>query len=104
MPRRKLKFAQGNYYHIYNRGANRMSIFRNDDNYRLALQLMKKYCVKFNVTVIAYCLMPNHYHWLLRPDSDLPAGLLPQRSGDHRMPFPLRAAAASCSQSGPELR
>lgn len=29
-----------------------------------------------NITVIAYCLMPNHYHWLVRQDGETPAGML----------------------------
>jgi hypothetical protein len=29
--------------------------------------------------VIAYCLLPNHYHWLLRQDGDTPAGKVPKR-------------------------
>lgn len=29
--------------------------------------------------MIAYCLMPNHYHFLVRQDTERPAGLLPQR-------------------------
>ncbi|MBK8047348.1 MAG: transposase [Anaerolineales bacterium] len=79
MPRRKIDFASGNYYHLYNRGANRMSIFRNDANYRFALKLMQEYRTECSVTIIAYCLMPNHYHWLLRQESDAPAGIFAQR-------------------------
>jgi REP element-mobilizing transposase RayT len=79
MPRRRVRFDQGGYYHIYNRGANRMSIFRNDDNYQLVLRKMKEYSVRLKVTVVAYCLLPNHYHWLLRQDGEAPARLLPQR-------------------------
>ena len=29
--------------------------------------------------VIAYCLLPNHYHWLLRQDGEAPAGQVPAR-------------------------
>ena len=35
MPRRKTPLVVGEYYHIYNRGANRAPIFFNDDNYSL---------------------------------------------------------------------
>lgn len=68
MPRRKNTFTTGHYYHVYNRGVNRNRIFLNEDNYLHCLKLMKKYCQKYLVTVIAYCLMPNHYHFLLRQD------------------------------------
>jgi REP element-mobilizing transposase RayT len=41
---------------------------------------MKKYRKEFGITVIAYCLLPNHYHFLLRQDGEKAAGLLPQRT------------------------
>jgi REP element-mobilizing transposase RayT len=40
---------------------------------------MKKYLRELGLTMIAYCLMPNHYHYLVRQDSEHRAGLLPQR-------------------------
>ena len=39
---RKVKFVQGHYYHIYNRGANRQPIFRTGDNYLFLLRRVKK--------------------------------------------------------------
>ena len=79
MPHRNLHFAQGHYYHIYNRGVGRQPIFREADNYRFLLRRVKQYTRGLNVTVVAYCLMPNHYHLLLRQDGLEPAGRLPQR-------------------------
>lgn len=70
MPRRKHTFTPGHTYHIYNRGAHRARIFFSDDNYRYCLRLLKKYGRKYQITIIAYCLMPNHYHLLLRQDGD----------------------------------
>jgi putative transposase len=72
-------YVQGHFYHFYNRGAHRVSIFREADNYVFVMRKLKHYCSKLNLTPIAYCLMPNHYHLLVRQDGDTPAGLLPQR-------------------------
>jgi putative transposase len=77
--RRKIRFVQGSYYHIYNRGAGRQTIFRDEAGYTYVLRAMKKYSAQFGIAIIAYCLMPNHYHWLIRQDGELSAHLLPQR-------------------------
>jgi len=77
--RRKIQFVRGSYYHIYNRGAARQTIFRDDADYTYVLRSMKKYSAQFSISIIAYCLMPNHYHWLVRQDGELPGQLLPQR-------------------------
>jgi putative transposase len=60
----------GQYYHVYNRGCNRENIFSNDGNYRYLLQQAKKFLIGSGIGVVTYCLMPNHYHFLLRSDSD----------------------------------
>ena len=68
MARRKVNFLGGHYYHIYNRGSNRELIFRESENYKFLLSRVKDYSSRFKIAVIAYCLMPNHYHFLLRQD------------------------------------
>jgi REP element-mobilizing transposase RayT len=78
MPKRPI-YRQGNTYHIYNRGAHRVSIFREADNYHYVLRKMKRYHRSLNLSIIAYCLLPNHYHFLIRQDGEARAGLLPQR-------------------------
>ena len=60
----------GHYYHVYNRGCNRQRIFANDGNYIFLLKRAKQFLADYSLSVIAYCLMPNHYHFLLRPEDD----------------------------------
>jgi len=79
MPSRNTQFTAGEHYHVYNRGAGRQEIFREKDNYLFLLRRLKKYSSKLHIAVIAYCLMPNHYHFLLRQDGEQPVRLLLQR-------------------------
>ena len=73
------EYLPGHHYHLYNRGANRAPIFREEDNWLFVLRKVKEYCRMLSLTPIAYCLMPNHYHFLIRQQGDHGAGLLPQR-------------------------
>lgn len=64
MPRRYLEFCPGEYYHLYNRGVNREKIFFESDNYRFFLERIERYLLPI-MDLLAYCLMPNHYHLLV---------------------------------------
>ncbi len=70
MPRRKVKFRAGEYYHLYNRGNNYQPIFFEDENYLHFLRRVRKYLLPKALDVVAYCLMLNHYHLLVRLKSD----------------------------------
>lgn len=78
MPTQRPPFIPGNYYHLYNRGAHRTSIFHEPTNYYFVLRKLKQYCQQFSLTLIAYSLLPNHYHFCVRQDGEKEAGLLPQ--------------------------
>jgi putative transposase len=85
---RKVPLVSGSYYHIYNRGVNRNPIFFSNKDYlrfyQTALHYNKnttKYSYKQlndpvslgghqRVEVVAYCLMPNHFHFLVKQQED----------------------------------
>ena len=52
-------------YHIWNRGVNHATIFRGDENYRYFLSLYIHHIEPVAETY-AYCLLPNHFHFLIR--------------------------------------
>lgn len=74
------EYGVGEYYHVYNRGASKMDIFRDQEDYVFFLSLLKRYLTPGErvssyghvapnytgkVELIAYCLMPNHYHLMV---------------------------------------
>ncbi|MGB1217499.1 MAG: transposase, partial [Saprospiraceae bacterium] len=60
----QMNFEPETIYHIYNQGNNKQTIFFNDENYLFFLKKMRKYLLP-HCEVLAYCLMPNHFHWLV---------------------------------------
>ena len=82
---RKTIFANGEYYHIYNRGVDKREVFLNDDDYIRFIKSIKEYNdtkaygrfqnrgstsgsfeVEALIELVAYCLNPNHYHFILK--------------------------------------
>ena len=62
----KLIYTPDHYYHIYNRGVNRQPIFLAKHNWGFFIQRLREYFTDEKVAIIAYCLMPNHFHLLVR--------------------------------------
>jgi len=60
-----MHFEEGHIYHIYNRGNNRQLIFFNNENYRYFLHKVKFEILPL-IDILAYCLMPNHFHFLVQ--------------------------------------
>jgi len=60
-----ISLLHGEYFHIYNRGNNSELLFRSSENYKYFLKLYIKHINPIADT-LAYCLMPNHFHFVLR--------------------------------------
>ncbi len=60
-----MEFDADYIYHIYNRGNNRCRIFFNDENYLFFLKKIRKELSEY-FNFLAYCLMPNHFHFLVQ--------------------------------------
>lgn len=85
-------YVKGAYYHLYNRGINKGRIFKNDKDHVVFLKLLKEYLLPLkhpelkkmqrqfprrrpincynDVKLLAYCLMPNHFHLFLQQKSE----------------------------------
>ena len=70
MPRRETPFLSGEHYHLYNRGVNRGRIFFEHRNYQFLLFNFERYLLPYT-NLIAYCLMPTHYHFLIYVKDEL---------------------------------
>ena len=67
MPRIARIVGVGYPHHIVQRGNNREKVFLDQGDYERYLSFFSKYSEEKEVAVLAYCLMPNHIHLLLRP-------------------------------------
>jgi REP element-mobilizing transposase RayT len=61
----KTPILPGNIYHLYNQANLYQLLFKNDENYNFFLRRYEKYLSDFFETY-AYCLMPNHFHFLIK--------------------------------------
>lgn len=64
-----MQFSEGALYHIYNRGNNQQPIFFSRDNYFYFLEKVNRY-VASRADLLAWCLMPNHFHLLVHATKD----------------------------------
>jgi putative transposase len=62
-----MKLIPRQFYHLYNRGIDRQPIFFDQENYLFFLKRFRTHVRPF-CKPIAYCLMPNHFHFLIRTD------------------------------------
>ena len=53
-------------YHVTSRGDRREAIFVDDDDRLRLLAIVKQSMDRFDAVVMAYCLMGNHYHFVLQ--------------------------------------
>jgi REP element-mobilizing transposase RayT len=88
MGTRKITFANNEYYHIFNRGVDKRIIFNNKEQLYYFFKSIKLLnCIEAKgqsltrlnlvkeegdelVEIVAYCLLPNHFHLLLRQKTD----------------------------------
>lgn len=65
MGNNRVPFEPDTVYHVYNHGNADDLLFREDKNYLFFLKRYKKYVISI-VDTFAYCLMPNHFHFMVR--------------------------------------
>lgn len=73
MPSRQIILLQDTYYHVYNRGFNKQKLFFNETDYKRFYKTVQRYLVDYsNIEIVAFCFLPNHFHFLLCERSESP--------------------------------
>src|SRR3989338_1076349 len=70
MPRNARVDVGGEIYHVINRANGRMEIFHDKEDYQLFEELLRETKDLVDMRILAYVLMPNHWHLLLYPKAD----------------------------------
>jgi putative transposase len=63
-----MEFENGQIYHVFNRGNNSQTVFFSNENYQNFIDKMEEYIKPF-ARILAWCLMPNHFHILLKVEN-----------------------------------
>ncbi len=64
-----MKLTTGDLVHVYNRGNNKQQIFFNENNYHFFIRKVKSGIGSVS-DILSYCLMPNHFHFLIQVTED----------------------------------
>jgi len=70
MPRTARASLGGVCYHAMNRGNARAAVFHSEGDYAAFRRLIAEACERVPMRILAYCLMPNHFHVALWPIGD----------------------------------
>jgi REP element-mobilizing transposase RayT len=89
------------FFHVMNRGARKVSIFADEVDRRIFVSMLGSFATKYEVGILAWCLMPNHYH--LEPDTDgrRLCAMMRDLDGNYARSFNERHDTSGCLFQGP---
>jgi REP-associated tyrosine transposase len=67
MPRTARAVEAGLIYHVLNRGNGRMRLFHKEQDYAAFERVLQEGMERYPVDLLTYCVMPNHWHLVVRP-------------------------------------
>ena len=70
MPRMNRLAVGDTIYHVLNRANGRVQIFHTDEDYQHFESLLLEGVALAGMRILAYCIMPNHWHLVLHPHND----------------------------------
>lgn len=77
----------GLLYHVFSRGNDKAPLFRNNADYELFLRLLAQILPRFDIECVAYCLMGNHDHLLVRVNEEPVSRLMQQLNSSYCQQF-----------------
>lgn len=66
MSRTPRNFKASSFYHVFNRGNNKDTIFRSSSDKQFFLNLLYKYHRECEIKILTYCIMETHFHLVIR--------------------------------------
>lgn len=87
MPRGPRFIFQNAFYHVFNRGINKQDIFLKDADYQVFLSKLVKLRGKYDFSLYAFCLMPNHFHLSIQTRKDSISKIMSSISTSYAMYF-----------------
>ena len=76
MPRRPRYRSAPGYFHVLNRSVRKATLFRRPLDYRAFLDVLAAGLERHPIRLVAYCVMPNHFHLVLGPSDPPPVSQL----------------------------
>jgi putative transposase len=70
MPRQSRVDVAGEVYHVINRANARAQIFKTPNDYQAVMQVLQETLETIPLDIFSFCLMPNHWHFAIRPRND----------------------------------
>jgi putative transposase len=70
MARQRRQAPGGRVYHVMNRGVGRRGIFQKPEDYAAFERVLAEALARVPLRILGYCLMPNHWHFVLWPRAD----------------------------------
>lgn len=71
MPRLPRVYIENAVYFITCRGEHAENIFKDEKDYRMFLELLRKYQEQYGIKIFAFCLLPNHLHLLVELQKEI---------------------------------
>lgn len=89
------------YLHVMNRGARKVSIFADEGDRRMFRSLLGRFASNYSVNILAWCLMPNHYHIESDSEGTPLSRMMHDLDGTYARAFNRRHDTTGCLFQGP---